>query len=522
MRKKDATSSSADGLEVVDMESGEQVCSFESDRRLLRLTWRPDGRALAYFIQESGLRDRKLFIWDLDQDVHNQIAIPLSYSQPKVSWSPCGNYIAFTSNSAALVVVNTKNMEVNSYEGEVKDFDWNDESTSIALIVGVGSTQELRILDVDCRVKEKLPLTLGSVSELHWRGGSDLILLALSDNSVADRKNYEIYCLDLVSGKRKLLYGTTRKIESIERFSGANGMFFHLPEPGGIQDIFFLKNSHTEPVRLTRGGVNNIRSFDSKESVLYYKHYSQRENILASVCLDTPGKLNFVSGNSGPDLPGLIHETVDAELANGRTVPVLLSRVPGDRAKNAAFIRIHPLGHIQLDLDRWAETQLLVENGIHVIHVEARGKYTSDDIFAACLYAQNVLGVPRERVVLRGESKAAQLVIQAALRYPRGAGVLALVGFLGWPESYPSGNGVKPGEFRVLDFYGELDDKRPQGALGDLTRLFGYDALHSPNGISEMIAGEFHWLLYNRSHARLHTVLFETLKIEPDPSTFFD
>ncbi len=167
----------------------------------------------------------------------------------------------------------------------------------------------------------------------------------------------------------------------------------------------------------------------------------------------------------------------------------------------------------------WAETQLYLAHGLHVIQIGNRKPDGALDLMAACDYAHSVLQVPRERIVVLAGSTATTVALEAALRRPDGMGILALTGVMSAPaETAESIHPVTP-RFRLLAFHGEKDRSiSPEAARAILEQLVGASALRPPHGLWHVFPAENHSLnQFDSSVATIHATILRELGLIQEP-----
>lgn len=523
-RAKYSDGEEREGLVVRETGTGKIVGSMRLADPVLRVYWRPDGRTVSYFRQEAGTNLRRLFLWELDSDRQREIPIPVSYAQAIVKWSPDGKRLAFTNDRGGLVIVDAEKgiAQTCAPETKIRMFDWNSDSRRIAAVIPSPGSRDrnfLAIIDaIAATITEKITSIIdGTLRQIAWERSENVLLLLSEGNSNDDDEpgKYILTSLDPIADREEVLFTSSPDAFLLRPawLPGGAGYLWHQREIDGTQRILISLQGQREPRVIALDGALEFRMFLPEQKSMVVSQTSPAVNQFVQIPLGGSSSVT-VLGGADSGLQEVLHQSARVRSADGVMVPILVTRVSdGSERANAVFIRMY--GGIPALWATWAETRLFLKHGVHLIQVSYRKLHGVQDLLAACDYAENVLKVPRERIVVLGASTASTVVIEAALRRPNSVGILAVVGVIGGGPRKPAGTEVSKGSKpRLLAFHGEKDrTMAPENGRAILENLFGAEALLPPQGLWHVFPGEDHTLKRDKSLAVVYATILRDLGV---------
>jgi hypothetical protein len=511
----DKSSTHGEGLIVREIATGKILHAMKSTDPLKRINWRPDGRAISYFRQESGANRRRLFIWELDSEEHTEVQIPESFAQAIVCWSPNGKRLAYTCDQVGLVILEPGKGAIARYEEQVRAFDWSPDGTSIAAIPSKQSSALVFLDPATGKTTRTLP---GSnyiqLRRVAWQDATKLLAVASGNGpSEFEAKGRLIVSLEPQTQRRKVLFSTAAEISELRSLPGGKDFLWNERDANGLEKMFVSATSPVVPRSIPLEFSAHWRGFqpDGMYVVVMEDSSSVRRLVRADMYGSRPALV--LAADRPANIGAVEHKFVEVRRSDGTMGAILVSKATeAGRRANAVFIRAHG-GYVQWGEERWAETQLYLEHGVDVIQVQRSGGSDINqekDVIAACDYARTVLGVTRERTVVLAASTPAGAVLHAAQRHPEKMGIIAIIGLYKEPLGLPPSTGSA--SLRVLGFHGGDDlGVPPAAARSLLEEAFGKGALEPLRGVWHVFAGESHTLARDESHAVIHATILHQL-----------
>ncbi len=494
------------------------IRSMRTADSVLRVNWRPDGRAISYFLQAAGTNVRRLFVWELDADRHREIPIPVSHFQALIRWSPDGSHLAFTSDPGGFYMVDLLRGAVAVYEQRVRAFDWSSDSRRIAVISG----EEREPWSVDMLdpatgavVESIAPRAEGTLRQVAWQGSARLLLTTRADDPQAGdpAATFRLMSLEPETQREEILYSAPTDIENPMWVAGGTGRLWQQQDREGKRKIMISSNRLAEPRRVELDGAQHFPTpLADAKSMVVLNALPDAEQLIR-IPLDSDRPAAVLAEHRFGRIPGGTHESVLVRSADGAIIPIQVeSFAQGTSHANAVIIRLH---HGPVAAKR--QTQLYLAHGVQIIHVANRRPHGAEDLLTACEYARKTLKVPRERIVVFGASDAAGIAVATAMQHPEKMGLLAVIGLLGLPRnadvSRATANSA-PGlaALRFFGFHGETDRYAPpEHARQVLEDALGPEAVVPPRGLWHVFPGEDHALRLDRSHAAVHATILHAL-----------
>ncbi len=277
-----------EGLIVTNAESGAVLAEMRSANPILRVLWRPDGRAISYFRQEAGTPGRRLFLWELESNVHRELPIPLSYAQQLVRWSPQGRYLAFTNDRGGLVAVDPSTSRSVTIRGEarISAFDWDTEGRRLALAVrSDDETSTVAIADAETgTVLREHPLRRdGELVALAWDGATRVLSMVApprpsrDDADEVPSSTSVLIITDPDTGEQSTLRTVAGHNTDLKWLLGGTRYLFQQREIDGTQTIMIADlSSSGEPRRIEREQSLSFHAFspDGRASLRCRFHQS--------------------------------------------------------------------------------------------------------------------------------------------------------------------------------------------------------------------------------------------------------
>lgn len=506
-----------DGMVVKDLATGAVTHEMRADTVPLRVQWSPDGRVIAYFHSEAKTNLRRLFFWDLSSDRHREVAIPQSYSQRVVGWSPNSKRLAYVSDTGLVIVDPESSRAITSALGaSIRWFDWSGDSRRLAVLPEETPATSIAIVDAETgQMMENVTCRqVTDLQQLAWRS-SRLLLVDRQDNEVAlsHPVGSRLIAIDPATGREEILASAPMGASEPVWLPGESGCMWHEPTKDHLQRIVTTIGSTGEPRAIGLNGWASHRAIlTGGESIVAFQ-MTPMFNRMVKVGLIGDAPPVVLEENRGAHLAAASVETIRLRAADSSDFPiqVLRSSVP-DKAGRAVFVRsIQP--NTGGNSGNWARDQLLLNHGMDVIVLVDRPGKGTDDLIAACEYARDVMQIPRERIVLYGASDRAAAALGAAQRRPQSMGMVVVLGLLRapvLPRAADRAESIRA--IRVLAFHGEYDDKgTPEQARDAIERAIGPVALRPPRGLLHVIPGEDHGLKSDASHAMIYATIFHEL-----------
>lgn len=521
---RDKSGTRGDGLIVRDVETGKILHAMQSDEPVVRVTWRPDGRAISYFRQEAGTNRRRLFMWELESDRHREIAIPESFAQKFVKWSPDGKYLAFTRDSDGLAIVEPDGGRVSYYSEPLAAFDWSADSGRIAVMPEEQSTSpSIVLLDAASgrAVKTIVLRETQKALDVAWQVPDKLLVHARGAETVnaAGKNQALVLSIDLRTQRQEALAVNPARLREPHWLPDGTGILWSERDVGKVRRKLIAAvetKGPVEPRPVPLDGVVSWRSFSPDGRNMIVLQESSLVNRLMRVALDGSEPPVEIAANRPAPIVGVEHRRVEVPTSDGRKAAFVVARVTDPlRRANAVFIRMDG-ETVGWGGERWAEAQLYLEHGVDFISVERRdADPEANDLTVALDYAHHALAVPCERIAVLGASTAATPVVTVALRHPEKLGIAAVIG-LYKTQMLPRTHGTA--SLRVLGFHGGEDRSVPPEMGRELLEeAFGEEALRPPRGLWHVFPEEPHTLARDESFAAIYATILHELGLAECP-----
>lgn len=499
------------GIEIRDVNTlkTKYFCYF--DNPILRVTWRPDSKALIYFVQNED-STRSLFLWTLESDTHSSIKTQATHNQYEVKWSRDGSLLAFSSDGKELIITDSSSSQI-TIQGAVRSFSWDKNSECIAVVQdSKEKVSELQLYRAKTGEKIK-SVQIGSECDLvsvEWQPFECILLRG----HVKDRKKRNItsylYSIDPQSATVTTRYVVDGEVGNPQWCLDGEAMLWERRSEKGKR-VLVLASLDALPLHTFEFDGNiSFRGFSYNRENATVLLSSQSKYELTSVSLTklTDQPVTIAKAKSLPPTDAL-HEIRRISTPDGRSIKVSISKAKSSLRKNATIIRMLGGEDPQYSAN-WAERQLYIHHGVDYVTVSDVRPYGVEDLLAVCHYVTDALQVPRRRVVVYGVSTGATVALEAALRDPYAFGVLCVVGLGG---SMPKGSPLDKHQpsLRVLGFHG-ANDRIPSGYAKDiLLDSLGDQSLSPPYGFWHVFPGEAHAFL--KADAIVHATILAELGV---------
>lgn len=458
-----------------------------SAQPLLRASWRPDGRMIAFFRQEvSALR--QLVFWDLETGFSTDISTPKTSNQYQVEWSPDGERFAYTSDGRELVMVGV-DKSVRRFKGRFRSFSFNATSDKVAAIEEVGDWGvAVQIFDLDGRIKEtkfcmESPWDLVNVG---WAPFPEMLVRAQIKEK--QKTVSRITTVNPETLKPVHSFDIDGEASWPERFADGSSVLWTSRGRSGFREVVKSSIDGRELGRYNLEGHASLLRIRGEKA--YLTLMSPAVNQIVDVSLNGPRlKLSVVAEVSALAVSEVVHENIELPVQNNHSAAIIVSRLAKRNGKRSAAVVRMLGGKTPEFAANWAERQLYLRHGVDYVTVANIKPHSVNDLLAACRYIKTELGIPSDRIVVYGASTAATVALEAAMNEPTAMGVLLLVGLGQEPNRAPVSGlpGVK-----IFAFHGASDPFIPTFGKGILDASIGSQASLPPFGFWAEIKGEAH------------------------------
>lgn len=512
------------GLVVIDSQSQKVIRSLKWSDPMIHVLWRPDGQSVSFFSQETGTNVRHLIVWDLEDGTTREIPTPSTFNQPHVLWSPDGSKLAFSQETKATVIVSVKgSAQPIVYPGKFAIFAWSNDSLNLALIPDDESHRVIVVDGSSPRLVQRFSTKIsGKVVDIAWQPRRNLLLLV----EHKDGSRYVVEC-DPVEGTESILFSWKLDLRSPAWLPPGQGYIFQRLQ-NGTGDLFVgSEKDGVEPRRLPLDGISDFREVLPDGKTLVVTHRSVGPVEILRVPLDASKPEVLATANLSA-LGSVSPEQVFVPSFDGMKIPLLVWRSTNANEKSrTVVVRVHGNLHGAEDPVWQEDIQMYLKHGVDFIGVNYRGssgygsafgkagtdEQRARDILAACDYANSVLGIPYERVVVLGHSNGATIGLGAALIDPDRMGILVLASLPGLPrgwQRYTSSEAKRPQV--VLAMHGEKDRHLPPPlARALIEKVFGQDVLTPLSKHWQILPDEDHVLHLDNSWAVVHATILRQL-----------
>lgn len=421
--------------------------------------WAPDGRRLAYLVDEQGGEEYDIWIADREMGVHRNRTPATAYAiQPDYSWSPDGQFLAFAANPSGRFHTYVK----PSGEGEAQpvlclpyhDFAvrWSPTGKHLAVVSETeGQDTDLFLISLEGGAHRRLTDAAGRplrVREAAW--SPDGAALAFS----APRgEHLAIGLYVLASGEVKWVAEGVGDREA-PAWSPDGGRLAYVLSDGPTTSMVVLDlASGGETHHQVGPGIHHRPQFTRDGEGLLFVFESPREPADLWLLHLQDGELQRLTHSLPADLreaPLVAPDHIRYPAPDGRSVPALLYRPPDLSGPAPAVILIHG-GPDWISRATWDPVvQHMVSRGWVVLAPNYRGSIgygrewqlanrfdlggaDADDVVAGADYLiQQGLADPA-RIAVTGRSYGGYLTMVLLTRFPdRWAGGSAVVPFLNW------------------------------------------------------------------------------------------
>jgi len=488
---------------------GRTLCAVRDRDVQTAPSWKPDGSALAFFVDHDGDQEFRMRVVDVSsckvQDIPGTETVA-----PVLRWSPDGSRLVFAAmdreNHRRLKIVGPDHQVSPLFDGVAvrSGYIFSPDGTRIAVAseAAPGAVTLVSIAGGEQRQLEVVPG--GEVRSLDWsKDGKRLLCTARA----AQAEFTAVYEIDLATGSTRLEVSAPRDISGGLYLT--DGFAYHVNEQGETRlQLRRATGDHPAPLPLGSAVVTALN-----DAHAYVLHTGRTTGpALYELTLAT---MDARVAYSAPATTGAVAGEPWAIPVTGGAIPAFLWR-GGTRA---AVVRVHG-GPASQTMRVWdSGTQLLVRAGFTVVAVNYRGstgygaafeqlgddRSRADDVIAAGRHLSAAMGIPPERTYLLGHSYGARLAALAAAYAPeqwRGVFALSLNGRL------PTAIGHAPAH--VFGFHGAHDSNNPPGVARNQLRDV-FSPAREP--VWTLLSDEGH--TYNRveTWARIYGAL---LSLNPD------
>jgi dipeptidyl aminopeptidase/acylaminoacyl peptidase len=511
------------GLVVIDSQTQKVTQTLKWSDPMIHVLWRPDGQSVSFFSQEAGTNIRHLIVWNLDDGTTREIPTPITFNQPHVLWSPDGTRIAFSQETKAIAIVSASGAsQPIVYPGKFAIFAWDGDSTSLALVPDDESHQILVVDSSSPRLVQRISTNIsGKIVDVAWQPRKNMLLLIEHKDGSRYLVDYEI-----AKSRESVLFSWNLDMRSPAWLPPGQGYIFQRLQ-NGTGDLFIgSEQDGVEPRRLPLDGISDFRGVlaDGKTIVVTHRSVGPVEILKVPLGASKPEVLATanlsVLGTVSP-------EQIFVTSFDGVKVPLLVWRSHnGDQKSRAVVVRVHGNLHGAEDPVWQEDIQMYLKHGVDFIGVNYRGssgyggafekagtdEQRARDVLAACDYANSVLGIPYERVVVLGHSNGATIALAAGLLQPSHMGVLVIGSLPGPPRGWQGFGFKKRGELQVLALHGENDRIVPPiVAQRFIEKAFGPDVLDPLDKHWFVLKDEDHVLHLESSWAVVHSMILRQL-----------
>lgn len=476
-------------LRVIDRATGRELRRHSSYERQMSPSWRPDSKAIA-FLQDSGDNPPyRLVIWDLlTGTTMHPSATPTS--SLALAWSPDGARIAYISQSfgepmKSLMVLTlgrrqTQQVVLTGLSPRAA-IAWSPDSKLVVTTLREAEGS-LAIASLDGATR-RIHVLRGELRALTWLQRCGCILVV---GRTADDEFMQLLSVMPQTGEVRRVHESQGDIPSISSLAG--GFTFQVTTDGMSYAVISRDTRGFNPVKL-----------DGNPGTLLLLGTSARGDTAFGIStgMASPPKLISFLLNS-PTIPterrlsspGESHwataEKVNLLATDGLRIPAYVWRPDRGPAQNRALVLVHGGPRLQTMRTWDAGIQNAVREGFNVIALNYRGSsgygaefesFADDidgqvaDIEAASRYAEQELKVPRQHVVLWGQSYGALIVSRAIAATPGIAGKAILISLVPDPSAPRAESRKTP---RIVLFQGERDVVQgPHEARDQLLNVFG-------------------------------------------------
>lgn len=500
-------------LRVIDRKTGSVLARHQSADTQMALTWRPDGKAIAFLAARGGDRRYRLHLWDLSGPPR-VLPTPITRSAGlPLRWSPTSHHLAYVDTNASRLIV----VDVASGRWEVAaedvsprgGFAWSPTGDSLVVARRRGG---LVVASRRGTVARQIAAPEGrTIRAVAW--APDAFYVAA--RGPAD-EHERIVRIDAGTAATKTLSRPSGDVSDIEAVGGAVVYSVRARGDKWLERIDQQGGHIIGP----RRGRANLRGMDAERRVLFVHHVA-RDRPGALFALDmTTKKLTALWDRRGSDRAAL-GRAVSIPSA-GATIPAFLYEPDGKR-RSKAIMWIH--GGPRLHRDRaWrAEIQAAVRAGFVVLDVNYRGSTGYGQRFERMADAQpraarvaDIVAAAQflarrgsTNIVAIGSSYGAALLADVVAAHPTqfAGGILVST-----PRLLSTVRRAPATSTRVVAFHGGNDNVlSPRSAWRQLKRRFG------PTTPFHVLPNEGHQFHQVASLARLWATAFHLLSEGGDP-----
>lgn len=473
------------GLAVLDT-NGRQIAEIYSQQPLLRATWRPDSKVIAYFSQQRD-GQRHLQFWDLAVGSHTRVPTPVTHHQYEVKWSNNSEFLAFNSDGRELVIVQPGGL-ISRIPGDFRTFAWAPDSKTIIAAPYDRSRSELQLIDVSKGVVRSRSLdAIWIIHNIEWAPHAQPLVRASNpQKSVSGLLHLNPVGLEVVRSIQ--LQGNI----SEPRWDPAGSrLLWTEQEAGSWRQLVMADVDGSVIHRYKHNGHLDFREFHDNGNTVVASLVSPSRYDLVQLNLSEPDtQTKILAAAKAISEPSATYfQQVLSRADHHFTIDIARSNI-SQVSPPAAVIRMLG-GPLPQYAANWGERQLYLRHGIHYITVPNLGEEAVNDLIQTCDFVQKTLGVSSKRTVVYGTSTAASIALNAVTRNINAAGVVAIVGISEPPRELRAA-GLP--NVRLLAFHGGKDPFHPDKARRLLHDSVGREMLRPPRGIWHVFPGEVHAL----------------------------
>jgi len=251
---------------VVDRASQKVMASDRSSDTQLSLTWRPDGKAIAFQESRGGNREFALFLFELESGKRRRLNAPLTRSAaPPLRWSPTGDRLAYFQTSEStdgkILVLDMVNESlppraVNSL-ALAGDFIWSPNGQQIA---AVSAADNGTVVVVNLETSDRRTFVVsagGKIRHLAWAPNGRSILLSARRNG---DEYYQLFELELEPSRLTQRATHGGDVSSPLWLPKGESFIYHLNQDGNLlPQLGFRDGSPSRMLGFT-SGVNQVQT----------------------------------------------------------------------------------------------------------------------------------------------------------------------------------------------------------------------------------------------------------------------
>lgn len=490
--KKRPASGTRFALTIAERESGNVVSKIESEPQFL-ISWRPHSSVVSFVRDSKGDQMFRMFLWDY---VGNQITKPnfpvLPAANRLMRWAPSGRLLAFRLPRSDSSREEIEIFDSQSLVGGTKplfgsdrmiDFRWSPDSVKLAVVTeSANGVSEIYIIDPLSGATNKVVRPRGNVvKSFSWDINGRSLLTCSNLGGGA----YAIERVELETHRSERIFSSSSEIAQP----------FQLNE----RDMIYTMKSGRFNSLMLWDGIKTHRILGDDRLIEVMAVSRERNIAIIDVKSPTfaPGlfECDVYSGSVKPLVEKSIEDVIapirlDLFSSKARSpFPVYFWKPAGELRGLVVRFPVNRGAHAPIFFE--PAVQYLLRNGVGCLAFEVDEKDDREDLDRALStmgFIEDRITVPRDNVVLFGESGATPLTIDTAanMRVKRGGVLLR-----GVPERF-SVEPLTKHEYRVVILQGENDKVTPISAIREVERVFGASSIRGVTGAAIVLDNEGH------------------------------